>query len=146
MRFILPSAEKARRHARSEYWDLGKMMLLMYALVGSMNIDVMAERSEAHCFNASLSEQDLDNVGGASPRAGFRRTIPVLEKQALPSKEICTSPPGFASAGVGVSHAESSSWEAIVSSILASPPACSVKVVFSFEITYMVLLSNTCAA
>ena len=34
------------------------------------------ERREAHCFSASLSLHDLEWVGGASPRAGLRRTMP----------------------------------------------------------------------
>lgn len=94
----------------------------MYALAGSTKSEEMDERSEVHCLSASLSEQDLDNVGGASPRAGFRRTIPVREKQARPSRDVSFGS-GAMLMGVGVSHAEASFWAAIVSSMLASPPA-----------------------
>jgi hypothetical protein len=94
----------------------------MYALAGSTKSEVMDERSEVHCLSASLSEQDLDNVGGASPRAGFRRTIPVREKQARPSRDISSFGSGAMLMGVGLSHAEASFWAAIVSSMLASPP------------------------
>lgn len=118
----------------------------MYALVGSMKIDVRDERSEVHCLSANLSEQDLDSVGGASPRAGFRLTIPVREKQALPSKDASALRLGVLVEGVGVFHAEVSFWAAIVSSILASPP---IKVRGwddgNPKMTYMVLLSSTYA-
>jgi hypothetical protein len=40
----------------------------------------MDERSEVDCLSVSLSEHDLERVGGASGRAGLRRTRPRAEK------------------------------------------------------------------
>ena len=37
-----------------------------------------------HCESASLSVQDLESVGGASGREGFRRTAPRCEKCVRP--------------------------------------------------------------
>jgi hypothetical protein len=41
---------------------------------------VREERREVDCFRESLSEQDLESVGGASGREGLRRTEPRAEK------------------------------------------------------------------
>ena len=41
----------------------------MYAFSGETRREVADERRDVHCFNASLSEQDLERVGGASARA-----------------------------------------------------------------------------
>jgi hypothetical protein len=86
-----------------------------------MSRDVREERREVPCLRDSLSEQDLDSVGGASPRAGLRRTIPNVEKCARPGR------PGgeerSREAGGGRSQGEGSAWAAIVSSMLASPPS-----------------------
>lgn len=49
-----------------------------------MSKDVTEENKEVDCFADSLSEQDLDNVGGASGRDGLRRTAPSAEKYPLP--------------------------------------------------------------
>lgn len=44
----------------------------------------MDESNEVDCFRAILSEQDLERVGGASGREGFRRTQPSAEKYPRP--------------------------------------------------------------
>lgn len=98
----------------------------MYAFAGSMKRDVSDDRSEVHCLRAILSEQDLETVTGASGRPGFRRTMPSLEKCPRPKSEALGfdsgSDSGSGVSDTGASHGESSSWRAIVSSILASPP------------------------
>ena len=40
-----------------------------YAFSGETRKETGEERREVHCFKASLSEHDLDHVGGLSPRA-----------------------------------------------------------------------------
>ena len=44
----------------------------MYAFSGEIRRDVGDESRDVHCLRVSLSEQDLDNVGGLSGRAGWR--------------------------------------------------------------------------
>ena len=112
--------------------------------MGEMSRDVIDERSEVHCLRAILSEQDLDSVGGASGREGFRRTVPSSEKNPLPYKIGCSGDAVLNGSGVeveesggdevvktsaavpfevgGISQGVESSWAAMVSSILASPP------------------------
>lgn len=41
----------------------------MYALDGDIRVDARELRRDVHCFNASLSEQDLESVAGQSGRA-----------------------------------------------------------------------------
>lgn len=41
----------------------------MYAFDGDIKVDVRELRRDVHCFNASLSEQDLESVAGQSGRA-----------------------------------------------------------------------------
>ena len=67
--FMRPSGPKDRSHAFGLCWDFGRMSVLMYALSGETSKEVVDERREVHCFNASLSEQDFERVGGASARA-----------------------------------------------------------------------------
>ena len=43
--------------------------MLIYALSGETSKEVVDERRDVHCFNASLSEQDFERVGEASARA-----------------------------------------------------------------------------
>jgi len=43
---------------------------------GATNKAVKDDNTDVHCFKASLSLHDLDAVGGASARAGLRRTTP----------------------------------------------------------------------
>ncbi len=82
-----------------------------------------ADRREVHCLSASLSEHDFESVGGASPLAGLRRTVPSWEKKARPeSRESGTHDEA---GGAGISHGAASSWAAIVSSMLASPHGAS---------------------
>jgi hypothetical protein len=59
-----------------------------------MRSDVTDDRREVACLADSLSEQDLDNVGGASGREGLRRTAPSTEKYPLPWRMV-TSSSGF---------------------------------------------------
>jgi hypothetical protein len=109
-----------------------------------MRKDMMEERREVHCLRDSLSEQDFERVGGASGREGLRRTVPRAEKKALPCRvwrerdvvwfESVVEIEGSGGVEVaatssmvpfevgGSSHGVESSWEAIVSSMLASPP------------------------
>ena len=77
---ILPLAENARVHPSSEHWDSGSITDERYALDGDMRTEVIDESRDVHCFNAILSEQDFETVGGASGRDGFRRTMPSAEK------------------------------------------------------------------
>lgn len=49
-------------------------------LDGWMRRDVREERRERAWWRDSLSEQDLERVGGASGREGLRRTMPRWEK------------------------------------------------------------------
>src|SRR5690349_9006853 len=53
-----------------------------------MKMEVKEDRRDVHCFRAILSEQDLERVGGASPLAGLRRTMPRLEKKPRPRRVI----------------------------------------------------------
>ena len=95
-----------------------------------MRSEVIDERREVHCLSASLSEQDFESDCGASERDGFRRTMPRLEKYARPASpgiDCLTFVRGEESVELpfgreGSSHGVGSSWAAIVSSILASPP------------------------
>jgi hypothetical protein len=141
--FILPSEEKARLQAISEYCDSGRTREEIYMLAGETSRDVTELRRDVHCFRAILSEQDFESVGGASGREGLRLTIPNSEKYPLPCNIgpfLDAARPGFA-CGIGkgfgrlveislvtpfeaggIAHGVESSWAAIVSSILASPP------------------------
>jgi hypothetical protein len=47
---------------------------------GEMSSDTGADSREVACLRLSLSEQDLESVGGASGREGLRRMRPRLEK------------------------------------------------------------------
>jgi hypothetical protein len=47
-----------------------------YVVRGAISVDGMEDKRDRHCVRASLSEQDLDAVGGASGREGLRRTRP----------------------------------------------------------------------
>ena len=64
-----PSGPNDLLHASGLYCDLGSMSVSRYACSDEMRREVVDESSDAHCFKASLSEQDFDRVGGASPRA-----------------------------------------------------------------------------
>ena len=64
-----PSGPKDRLQAFGLCCDAGSMSVLMYALWGEIRREVVDERRDVHCFNASLSEQDFERVGGASGRA-----------------------------------------------------------------------------
>ena len=70
-----------------------------------------------HCFRANLSEQLFEKEAGASERAGLRRTMPSWSKYPRPS-----SPSG---SGMSRVQGLSSSWAAMVSSMLASPHGAS---------------------
>ena len=111
---------------------------------GDMSRDVMEERREVHCLRAILSEQDFESVGGASGREGLRRTFPSSEKKPLPYKigrsgdvirsesaveieesgedRVVDASSAVPSDAGDIAHGVESSWAAIVSSILASPP------------------------
>ena len=45
----------------------------MYVFAGLISLQVYLLRREVHCLRASLSEQDLDSVGGLSPRASIHQ-------------------------------------------------------------------------
>jgi len=45
------------------------MRVWIYAFRGQIRRETIEDRIEVHCLRASLSEQDLENVGGASGRA-----------------------------------------------------------------------------
>ena len=64
-----PSGPKDREQAFGLCSDAGKMSVWIYALDGETRREVVEERRDVHCFNASLSEQDFERVGGASGRA-----------------------------------------------------------------------------
>jgi hypothetical protein len=53
-------------------------------LEGEIRREVRELRREVLCLRASLSEQDLESVGGASGRDGLRRTMPRAEKYPRP--------------------------------------------------------------
>lgn len=93
-----------------------------------------------HCLRASLSEHDFDSVGGASGRAGLRRTTPRWEKHARPSRRrsgvaeeedelklsaLATAFRSIRCGGSGDSHGEASSCADMVSSMEASPQGAS---------------------
>lgn len=71
---------KALLHPEAEYWDKGKVSDVRYAEEGEMSSEVIEESSEVHWWRESLSEQDLEAVGGASGREGLVRTTPRREK------------------------------------------------------------------
>lgn len=135
----------------AEYCDSGKTRVERYKFSGETKKEGREETREVHCFRAILSEHDLERVGGASPRAGLRRTMPRLEKKPLPRRVISKAVAGVGTAagtGVGVgsaeeveerseiagrgetiggsgggaSQGEGSTWAVMVSSMLASPP------------------------
>lgn len=109
-----------------------------------MSSEVTEERSDVHCLSAILSEHDFESVGGASGLEGFRRTVPSSEKKPLPCKvgtsraiivsglevwkpeselgEVFKTSPTAPFDVRGMSQGVESSWAAIVSSMLASPP------------------------
>ena len=64
-----PSGPKDREQAFGRCWDVGRIRVWRYALDGEIRREVVDVRREVHCFNASLSEQDFERVGGASGRA-----------------------------------------------------------------------------
>ena len=74
MRPFLP---KDRSQAAGLYCDLGTMSVSMYAFTGDTSKEVVDESREVHCRNASLSEQDFDEVRGASARAETSSSIDV---------------------------------------------------------------------
>lgn len=107
-----------------------------------------------HCFRASLSEQDLERLWGASGRAvvgwssvgqgcglkgrhgrhvhGFLRTMPSWEKYPLPSSSLYSgklSVPELERSGHGVA----SSCASMISSMLASPHGASEQYMCSFR-------------
>ena len=45
------------------------MSFSRYTFLGKMSSEASEDSNEVHCFNASLSEQDLERVGGLSGRA-----------------------------------------------------------------------------
>jgi hypothetical protein len=137
-----------------------------------MSNEVVEERREVHCLSASLSEQDFERVGGASGLEGFRLTVPSSEKKPLPYNiGMSDTVPGIIGIVVlaidvdgdeaverletsslkpfrveGIAHGVESSWAAIVSSILASPPMLN-EICSKFGLensTYTVLRSSTC--
>jgi hypothetical protein len=88
---------------------------------------------EVACLRESLSEQDLESVGGASGREGLRRTTPSREKWLRPRREVAgvgrEGGDGEREGGRAIGGEErgraqgvGSSWAAMVSSMLASPP------------------------
>lgn len=95
-----------------------------------MRSDVGPERREVTCLRESLSEQDFESVGGASGREGLRRMRPRWEKWARPRRGrgvVGASRGDGDGEGKGKSRrgrgqGEGSSWAAMVSSMLASPP------------------------
>ena len=115
-----PLDENALSHAVEECCESGSTSVSMYALAGSTKRDERDDSNEVHCFDASLSEQDFDNVGGASPRAGLRRTTPSCEKYARPGSSVWEDMESLAAGGT--SQGDESFWAAIIISMLASPP------------------------
>jgi hypothetical protein len=107
---------------------------------GGRKTDVREERRDVHCLRASLSEQDLEREGGASPREGLRRTIPRWEKKARPGRVVVMGllvvwggggeglvvlvsvGGGVGERDGGTSQGEASGWADMMSSMLASPP------------------------
>ena len=86
---------------------------------------MIEERREVDCLRASLSEHDFERVCGASGREGLPLTCPRAEKYSRPRRRDCWLGDAEGTvmlASAGVSHGVESSWAAIVSSILASPP------------------------
>jgi hypothetical protein len=79
-----------------------------------------------HCLRESLSEQDFESVGGASGREGLRRTTPSLEKWPRPRSGVAEAGEGEGEGSGeprrGRAQGVGSSWAAMVSSMLASPP------------------------
>lgn len=73
-------SENARLHPEALYCDVGRIRVDMYAWSGLTRSEVGEERRDVHWWRDSLSEQDFDRVGGASPLDGLRRTIPSWEK------------------------------------------------------------------
>jgi hypothetical protein len=71
---------KARSHPDREHWASGRVREERYAFSGEMRRETGAESREVTCLRDSLSEQDLESVGGASGREGLRRTRPSWEK------------------------------------------------------------------
>jgi hypothetical protein len=97
-----------------------------YTPEGETKREESDERREVHCLRAILSEQDFEREGGASPRAGFRRTTPRWEKKARPGRAVLEGAV-MASEGseVGISQGDASSWAAMMSSMEASPQGAS---------------------
>ena len=81
-------AEKQRWQPVGEYCDEGRMREVMYADLGDMKMEERDERREVHCLRESLSEHDMERLGGASPRLGLRRTMASWEKNALPGRDV----------------------------------------------------------
>lgn len=112
----------------------------MYALSGETRSDGKEERRDVHCLRASLSEHDLERVGGLSARAvlalatiferveymylgnlqGFLLTKPSWEKDPRPN-----SPGGESSLDTVTGQGVASSCASITNSMLASPHGAS---------------------
>lgn len=56
------------------------MRAVRYAFEGWTRREVREDKREVAWERVSLSEQDLERVGGASGREGLRRMMPRLEK------------------------------------------------------------------
>lgn len=108
-----------------------------------MSSEATDERSEVHCFVASLSVHDLDDVGGELARAGLRLTIPNSEKDARPFRTAVPSldvdATGFASLEIDTGAANvigqgvASAWCRMVNSMLASPQGASEQYMRIFQ-------------
>lgn len=99
----------------------------MYTFSGDIRKVVGDRRADVTCRIESLSLQDFEKVGGQSARPGFVRTTPSSEKYWRPGRRpvISAEVSGeVVEVGVGerVVQGAGSSWAAMVSSMLASPP------------------------
>ena len=103
----------------------------------------MDDKSEVVCFAASLSEQDLLSVGGASGREGFARTMPRREKFERPLRAEGSWSAVEARVGGALVQGVASSWRAMVSSILASPQGASEQ--YMWRVTSSRMVKGCCS-
>jgi len=99
----------------------------MYAFSGDIKRVVGDRRVDVTCRIESLSLQDFEKVGGESARPGFVRTTPSSEKYCRPWRRLVGGAEvsgKVAEEGVSgrVVQGVGSSWAAMISSMLASPP------------------------